>query len=145
MQIYTDGSCLKNGSQDNSGGFGIVVIEGDKIINKYSEMSVNTTNNREELKAIIYAFLRYGSKENPPEVYTDSSYCYNTFTSWMFNWAKNNWVKSDKKTPENLDLIKIYYNRYQQGYRINLNLVKGHAGNPYNELADRLATGKEKV
>lgn len=108
-------------------------------------MSINTTNNREELKAIIYAFLRYGSKENPPEVYTDSSYCYNTFTSWMFNWAKNNWIKSDKKTPENLDLIKIYYNRYQQGYRINLNLVKGHAGNPYNELADRLATGKEKV
>jgi ribonuclease HI len=60
----------------------------------------------------------------------------------MFNWAKNNWIKSDKKIPENLEIIKEYYNYYNKGYRIDLRKIKGHAGNRYNELADQLATGK---
>jgi ribonuclease HI len=60
----------------------------------------------------------------------------------MFNWARNNWIKSDKKEPENLDLIKTYYDFYMQGYRIDLRKVKGHAGNVWNEVADKLATGQ---
>jgi ribonuclease HI len=46
----------------------------------------------------------------------------------MFRWARNNWIKSDKKIPENLDLIQAYYEWYQKGYRIDLRKVKGHAG-----------------
>lgn len=60
----------------------------------------------------------------------------------MFRWANNNWIKSDKKKPENLDLIIEYYNWYQKGYRIDLRKIKGHAGHEWNELADQLATGK---
>ena len=60
----------------------------------------------------------------------------------MFSWARNAWVKSDKKIPENLDLIQAYYDALNAGYKINLKKVKGHAGNKYNELADGLATGK---
>ena len=59
----------------------------------------------------------------------------------MFRWANNNWIKSDKKVPENLDLIQAYFNHYQNGYRIDLKKIKGHAGNKWNELADQLATG----
>ena len=102
-----------------------------------------------ELKAILYAFLNYGVNintneftNNIPIVYSDSNYCVQTFNSWMFSWANNGWVKSDKKTPENLDLIKAYYDWYQKGYRIDLRKVKGHAGNKWNEIADQLATGK---
>ena len=60
----------------------------------------------------------------------------------MFGWANKGWIKSDKKTPENLDLIKAYYDWYQKGYRIELRKVKGHAGNKWNEVADKLATGE---
>ena len=60
----------------------------------------------------------------------------------MFSWARNGWVKSDKKIPENLDLIQAYYDWYQKGYRIDLRKIKGHAGNKWNEIADQLATGK---
>ena len=60
----------------------------------------------------------------------------------MFNWANNNWIKSDKKQPENLDLIKVYYDWYKKGYRIDLRKVKGHAGNRGNELVDKLAKGE---
>ena len=60
----------------------------------------------------------------------------------MFNWARNGWIKSDKKIPETLDLIQAYYEHYVAGYRIDLRKVKGHAGEEWNELADMLATGK---
>ena len=75
-----------------------------------------------------------------PTVFSDSAYCVNTFNDWMFRWANNGWIKSDKQVPENLDLIQAYYDHYQKGYRIELIKVKGHSGNKWNEMADDLAT-----
>lgn len=129
MVIYTDGSCTRNGKAVNSGGFGVVALDNhENLVYTYSKRSENTTNNREELKAILYAMLNYGVNTNkyefsqiePPIVYSDSAYCVNTFNQWMFSWAKNGWIKSDKKIPENLDLIQAYYDWYNRGYRINL-------------------------
>lgn len=60
----------------------------------------------------------------------------------MFNWERNGWLKSDNKEPENLDLIKPFFEFLQKGYQIELKKVKGHANNKWNELADQLATGK---
>jgi ribonuclease HI len=153
MVIYTDGACSGNGKAVNSGGYGVVVLDNDEnLLYTYSKRSENTTNNREELKAILYAFLNYGvnttkdinefSQIEPPIVYSDSAYSINTLNEWMFNWARNGWTKSDKKVPENLDLIQAYYDWYQKGYRIDLRKVKGHAGDKWNDLADKLATGK---
>ena len=98
------------------------------------------------------SFLKYGVNiNNPlygfnnydiPIVYSDSNYCVQTFNDWMFRWAALNWIKSDGKTPENLDLIQAYFEHYQKGYRIDLKKVKGHSNNKWNELADKLATGK---
>ena len=146
MIIYTDGSCLGNGKEHNTGGFGVVVLDNNEnLVYTYSKQSADTTNNREELKAILRVMLTKGVKSDewaqPPIVYSDSAYCVQTFTEWMFGWARNGWVKSDKKEPENLDLIKAYYDHYMKGYRIDLKKVKGHAGNKYNEVADKLATG----
>ena len=101
-----------------------------------------------EIKAILYSFLNYGVNINNsflvdiPIVYSDSNYCVQVFNNWMFNWEKNGWIKSDKKIPENLDLIKAYFDWYQKGYRIDLRKVKGHSTNKWNNLADLLATGK---
>ena len=101
-----------------------------------------------ELKAILYSFLKYGININNkefveiPVVYSDSAYAVNTFNDWMFKWAAAGWRKSDKKIPENLDLIQAYFDWYQKGYRIDLRKVKGHQGDYWNEMADKLATGK---
>lgn len=142
MKIYTDGSSLGN---PGPGGFGVVVLDDEEnLILTHKERTENTTNNREELKAILWAMIQYGKPaaagNDPPVVYSDSSYCVNTLTSWMFSWEKRGWLKSDNKTPENLDLIKPFFECYQRGYRINLKKVKGHAGDKWNELADKLAT-----
>lgn len=151
MVIYTDGSCNGNGKAHNRGGFGVVVVDNDeKLLFNYNKRCENTTNNREEIKAILYSFLNYGVNIynnnsfniEVPVVYSDSNYCVQTFNDWMFGWANKGWIKSDKKTPENLDLIKAYYDWYQKGYRIELRKVKGHAGNKWNEVADKLATGE---
>lgn len=150
MIVYVDGSCNGNGKAVNSGGFGMVVLDNDEnLVYTYSKRCENTTNNREELKAILYTMLNYGVNTNkyefsqiePPIVYSDSAYCVNTFNDWMFRWASNNWIKSDGNSPENLDLIQAYYEFYNKGYRIDLRKIKGHAGHKWNEMADKLATG----
>ena len=148
MIYYTDGSCIGNGKAVNKGGFGIVVLDDDgNLVECYAKRNENTTNNREELRAILRVMLTAGVQSSgdwaqPPVVYSDSAYCVNTLNEWMFNWARNDWIKSDKKTPENLDLIQAYYEHYMAGFRIDLRKVKGHAGEEWNELADMLATGK---
>lgn len=147
MIIYTDGACSIN---PGPGGFGVVVLDdNENLILTHSEKTDNTTNNREELKAILWTMIQYGKPADSgvpagAQVFSDSAYCVNTLNSWMFGWEKRGWLKSDNKTPENLDLIKPYFKLYQQGYRINLQKVKGHSGNKWNELADALATGKVK-
>ena len=142
MIIYTDGSAHPN---PGPGGFGVVVCDNNNnIITTYAKQTNNTTNNREEIKAILWALLNYGKYNEEVIVYSDSNYCVQTFNEWMFNWARNGWIKSDKNIPENLDLIQAYYDALNAGYKINLKKVKGHAGNKYNELADGLATGKVK-
>lgn len=142
MIIYTDGSCNFN---PGPGGFGVVILDdNENIITTHSERCENTTNNREELKAILWAFFKYGVPAaagiEPPKVYSDSAYCVNVLTSWMFSWEQKNWLKSDNKEPENLDLIKPFFIYWKRGYRIELRKIKGHAGNKWNELADQLAT-----
>ena len=146
MVIYTDGSCRKNGYEGSNGGFGVCGIENDQVVFIYRKDQSPTTNNEMELKAILYSFLKFGQKESDIgdiiTVYTDSGYAYNTLTNWMFSWAKNGWVKGNKEIPKNLDLIQAYYDWYMKGYRINLQKVKGHSDNKWNNLADALATGK---
>ena len=141
MIIYTDGACSGN---PGPGGFGVVVLDDDEnLILTHNESSDNTTNNREELKAILWAFLKYGtladSEDIPPVIYTDSAYCINVFTEWMFSWEKRTWVKIDNKKPENLNLIVPFFNHWRDGYRVELRKIQGHSTNKWNNLADSLA------
>lgn len=141
ITIYTDGSCLGN---PGPGGFGVIVVKDGKVLAVHSESSCNTTNNREEMKAIIYALENYGAKSDDffcPVVYSDSSYCVNSFTSWINKWKANGWTRAGGKKLENLDLIQIY-DMLSKDYKIDLRKIKGHAGEIYNELADALATEK---
>lgn len=146
MIIYTDGSAHPN---PGPGGFGVVVLDNNEnLLYTYSkQFGDKVTNNEMELKAILYTFFNHGVKINDwnmnvPIVYSDSNYCVQTFNEWMFNWARNGWIKSDKKIPENLELIQAYYDWYQKGYRIDLRKIKGHVGHKWNEMADDLATGR---
>lgn len=142
LKIYTDGSAHPN---PGPGGFGVVITENETVINAYQEQKDYTTNNEMELQAILWVMKNYGNEFAAPDVYADSAYAINCLSKWMFNWASNGWVKSDGGKLENLEIIKEFYDLYQQGYRINLIKIKGHSGDRFNSMADGLATGKLKV
>ena len=100
-----------------------------------------------ELAGCLYALAKYGIKNTTcftiiPTVYCDSSYAINVLTNWKNNWKKKGWIKSDKKIPENLHLIKKYDIIEEKGYKINLKKVEGHNGVLGNIIADKLATGQ---
>ena len=137
MVFYTDGSAHPN---PGPGGFGVVIVDPKgEIIETYAKHCDNTTNNAEEMKAILYAACRARLAGESAIIYSDSAYAINTFTNWMYSWERNNWIKSDGKTPENLDLVKAFFD-LSKTIDINFIKVKGHKGNKYNELADKLAT-----
>ena len=137
MVFYTDGSAHPN---PGPGGFGVVIVDPKgEVIETYAKHCDNTTNNAEEMKAILYAAYRARLAGESAVIYSDSAYAINTFTNWMYSWERNNWIKSDGKVPENLDLVKAFFD-LSKTMDINFIKVKGHKGNKYNELADKLAT-----
>lgn len=140
MVVYTDGSAHPN---PGPGGYGVVAVEAGRIIQAHSRQYKKVTNNEMELKALLYALIRYGQTVTVTDVYTDSTYVYNTFTTWMYSWQRKGWKKADKKEPENLPLVQALYQLVNSGYKINLYLTKGHSGTFGNEVADSLATGKK--
>lgn len=139
IEVWTDGSCRGN---PGPGGWGAVVVEDNNIIYCTSEQLPQTTNNRMEMTAILWALETYGKLDILPIVWSDSAYCVNTFNTWMWSWKNNGWRRSKNQPVENLDLVQKYDSLISQNYRIDLRKIAGHSGLKYNELADALATGK---
>lgn len=137
MIAYTDGSAHPN---PGPGGYGVVLLtEDEELIATFNRHKDNTTNNEMELAAIICAasFAKHYNKSLT--IYSDSAYAIGCLSNWMYSWVKNGWLKSDNKIPENVRLIKYYYDNFRN-YPIKFIKVKGHIGNKWNELADKLAT-----
>ena len=118
----------------------------------------DTTNNIMELTAVITALeyvleilnkeknynLLLNNKRNNKkmnvEIYADSSYVLKGITEWI-----ENWIKKDFKNVKNIELWKILYNLKKQteelpSIKLLFNKVKGHNGNKYNEMVDKLAS-----
>ena len=151
LYIYIDGSCRGNGSKNSKGGFGIVIFDDSRnLIDAYQEQFEDVTNNQMELKAFLKTFelLNTKYKNQQATIYSDSAYCVNILSSWIYKWSKNNWKNSKNETIKNLDIISSLYEYYNINFFINqIYIVKvdGHKGNIGNELADALAQfNKEK-
>ena len=133
--IYTDGACSGN---PGPGGWGAVILSEEKNDTNISGKENSTTNNRMELMAPIMA-LKKIKKTSQIVIYTDSIYLKNGITTWIKNWEKNGWKSANKKPVKNKDLW-LTLNELSKKHIIDWKWVKAHAGNKYNEIADRLAT-----
>ena len=146
LYIYIDGSCRGNGKENSQGGFGIVIFDNNQnLIDAYCEYFDNVTNNQMELKAFLKTFelLNTRYKNQQATIYSDSAYCVNILTSWIYSWSKNNWKNSKNETIKNLDIILSLYEYYNINFFINqiyIIKINGHKGIIGNELADALAT-----
>ncbi|MFL2549654.1 MAG: ribonuclease HI [Gammaproteobacteria bacterium] len=131
--IYTDGACKGNPGE---GGWGAILEFTDET-NKIYGYQENTTNNRMEIVAAIEA-IKLVKEESDIIIYTDSKYLMNGINTWIHSWKKNNWKTSGNKNVKNVDLWKAI-DELNSKHSIKWNWVKGHSGNPGNEMADDLA------
>lgn len=140
IEIYTDGSSLGN---PGPGGWGVVVVEKEKIIEELGGCDKDTTNNRMELEAAIEAikYINKKHKESTVTIHADSTYVLNGVTNWIFGWEKNGWRTANKKPVMNQELWKELIAEVRKSKAsITWQKVKGHSGHIYNDKADEIAT-----
>jgi ribonuclease HI len=127
IEIYTDGSCKP--TNPGPAGYGVVVITDGVITHYCSSFIGEATNNVAEISGIDYSldYLDEIDKSwDDVVIYTDSNYCVGLFTK---NW----------NAKKNKELVKKVRDKLERFPNLNIKWVKGHVGDEYNEVADRLA------
>ena len=123
VEIATDGACKGN---PGPGGWGALIRSGAHE-KELSGGEALTTNNRMELMAAIATLS------------TDSRYVMDGLTKWIHGWKRNGWRTADKKPVKNAELWQALLEAAAR-HQIEWKWVKGHAGHPDNERADKLAS-----
>lgn len=134
VEIATDGACKGN---PGPGGWGAVLRYGN-VEKDLSGSETPTTNNRMELMAAIKA-LEALKKPSHITLSTDSRYVMDGLTKWLKGWQRNGWKTASKQPVKNADLWRDLI-AAAEPHRIDWKWVKGHAGHPDNERADKLAS-----
>lgn len=134
VMIFTDGACSGN---PGPGGWCAILRynQKEKILSGGEE---NTTNNRMELSAVLYALSAL--KESCKVILTsDSKYVIDSITKgWVYSWQKKGWKKSDGKPALNVDLWEPLLEQLKR-HEVTFNWIKGHAGHAENEMCDKIA------
>ena len=127
--IYTDGAYSQ---MNDEGAYAFVILtESNNEVKRFAKKITHETNNRAELRAIIDAVLQLPQDATDIVVYSDSQYALNTLSG---KW----------KRKLNKDLFDIWDDVIwgdvikERGLTIEFNWVRGHNGNKYNELCDKL-------
>lgn len=133
FDIYTDGAC-NNLIPPKYGAWAFVILEDGSIIHEGKGSESNTTNNRMELFAIISSLTEIPN-DSTIKIHTDSEYCIRVLSNMTKNF------------PANMDLIEQYRQIVlEMNYNIKFTWVKGHNGDKYNEMVDKMANEEyEKI
>ena len=152
VSLYTDGACSSN---PGPGGWAVVFRKEDDGISQISGFSESTTNNKMELKAAIEAYKHVLTlKVNDPrdkteyEIVSDSAYVVNAVANgWLHGWKLNGWKNGKGEKVKNIGLWKEMQFLIEAAKAMNVCVsfrkVKGHSGNPMNEIADRVAVNRK--
>ena len=133
--VFTDGAAEPN---PGPGGWGVVYVRNNAIIEERSGHEPHTTNNRMELRALIEgcALIEPGT---PTVLYTDSQLCVNTISQWAAGWEARGWKRKGGEI-KNLELVQELYATFKRRRELDLKWIAAHSGNRWNEYADSLAT-----
>lgn len=145
-RIFTDGACSGN---PGPGGWALV-LNRETTCYTQSGGECITTNNRMELTAVVKAYEEIvslndaGVTDEEYELYSDSAYVVNAIKNcWLPRWQMSNWKTTRGDDVKNRDLwerLAWLRNRTKSlGINVDVIKIKGHAGNTFNELADKLA------
>ena len=145
LEIYTDGCCLNNQSNENRGGWAFIAVQEPLKPQMVSGAAINTTNQRMELTACIEA-MKFGAMTGEKDIHiiTDSAYVVNCIKdSWYLKWRSNGWLNSKREPVKNQDLWEIFITFLEFQY-FKFTHVKGHSGHEWNEKVDQLAKNAAK-
>lgn len=91
-----------------------------------------------ELSAVLEAIR---ALDGPLEVISDSTYVVHCFhQSWWRGWKAKGWTNSKGEPVANQDLWKPLIDLVLDRGNVTFKWVKGHSGDPMNDLVDKMAT-----
>lgn len=133
--VSTDGSCpFKN----PGGAIGWAWVNHNNVTD-YSAGHPSGTNQIAELMAIRDAILAHPGPETLL-VESDSQYAIKCSSQWVKGWKAKGWRTANGQPVKNLPLIQqIDTAITARPGKVEFRWVKGHAGNHFNERADKLA------
>jgi len=131
--VYTDGACSGN---PGPGGWG-ALLQYKGQVKELCGGELETTNNRMEMTAAIEA-IRALKRRSVVELHTDSNYLKDGITKWLDGWKRNGWKTAARQPVKNQDLW-LALDEAVSRHEIHWKWVRGHAGDPGNERADKLA------
>ena len=131
--IYADGACRGN---PGPGGWGAWLKSGAHEREMFGGERL-TTNSRMELTS-VFEELASLKRTCTVTVYTDSVYVKDGITKWIHGWKTRGWTTADRKPVKNVELWQRL-DTLNAAHKVTWRWVKGHAGDPGNERADRLA------
>jgi ribonuclease HI len=136
-EVYTDGGARPN---PGPGGWAAVVLRAGAEPVELSGGEARTSNNRMVLTAALHALEALPPGE-PVRFHVDSQYLRQGITQWLPAWVRRGWKKADGKPVENEDLWRRLW-ALSSGRDLEWLWVRGHAGDRWNEHADRLAAAE---
>jgi ribonuclease HI len=134
LTVYTDGACSGN---PGPGGWAWAVSPDGEPRASGGERS--TTNQRMEIYAAFDALRTLTPRGEPVHVVADSTYVVNCFRDrWWAKWERNGWKNSKREPVANADLWRPLIELVKAN-EVTWGWVKGHSGDPMNDLVDGLA------
>jgi ribonuclease HI len=134
LTVYTDGACSGN---PGPGGWAWAVSPDGEPRSSGGERS--TTNQRMEIYAALDALRTLTPRGEPVHVVADSTYVVNCFRDrWWVKWERNGWKNSKREPVANADLWRPLIELVKAN-EVTWGWVKGHSGDPMNDLVDGLA------
>lgn len=133
--VYADGACSGN---PGPGGWAWALAPRGEVCDSGGE--ARTTNQRMELLAVLSALRTLGGEPGRIVVVSDSQYVVKCFTeSWWQGWLKRGWRNSQREPVANRDLWEPLIDAVRTRGDVEFRWVKGHSGDPMNDLVDALA------
>jgi ribonuclease HI len=133
-RVWTDGACAGN---PGPGGWAWALDTSGRPGTQASGREERTTNQRMEIRAALEAVL---ANDGPLLVVSDSTYVVNCFRdSWWRGWLDRDWTNKARKPVANRDLWEPLVGLFVLRGDVAFDWVKGHSGDPMNDLVDALA------
>jgi len=150
MDIYTDGSCHNQNGKLMPAGWAFIVVHPtseERILAYKTGYMDNATS---QIAELIAAFEAIKSANLPTmveivNIHSDSSYLVNCFLQrWYKKWEITGYSGIKNEHYWRPLIALVHKMRKESNIKVHFIKVKGHNGNKYNELADKLAVEARK-